>query len=271
MFDTNIYLVLGMHRSGTSLVSGLLHQSGIVMGSSKNFIPKPNKENPKGFFENFDFRQLNDRLLVESGYLVKDWKSEFKPIKGSFLQRVKMQRSMKKLLKEYSAKHTYWGWKDPRQMLTCDRWYRAFKAAKLDKRLKLILVYRNPLNVALSMQTRGNVKDISHGLDIWYLYNQTLLNFLQKERLSCFTFSFENLTQETPMVMSNLSKFTKIEIIPEIYHQFVEQRFVRSQGTSLDFNKSIQNRQDIKNLLSQLVSLESQSLDKLPILANSTK
>ena len=256
MIDTNIYLVLGMHRSGTSLVSGLLHQSGIIMGTPDNFLPKPNKENPKGFFENFDFRQINDRFLESAGYIVKDWNREFDPRSINLLKRIKIQRQMQKILLEYAQKYYKWGWKDPRQMLTCSQWYKALKATKLDRKLKVIFVYRNPLSVAVSMQKRGNIEELERGLDIWYLYNQTAFSFLEKEQLPCLTFSFENLTQNTATVMSELSKFVEVAIKPEIYQQFIEPKLVRSQTKNPELNKLLDNKIEVKNLLSELAVWE---------------
>lgn len=260
MIDTNIYLVLGMHRSGTSLVSGLLHQSGIIMGTPDNFLPKPNKENPKGFFENFDFRQINDRFLESSGYVVKDWGREFKPQQINLLQRIKMQRQMQKILQEYARQYNKWGWKDPRQMLTCSQWYKAFKATRLNNKLKIIFVYRNPLSVAVSMQKRGNIEDLAHGLDVWYLYNQTAFDFLKKEQLPCLLFSFENLTQNTATVMSELSKFVEVAIKPEIYNQFIEQKLVRSQIKNPELDELLEKKIKVKNLLSELAVWESQCI-----------
>lgn len=256
MNNTNIYLVLGMHRSGTSLVSGLLHQSGIIMGTSENFLPKPNKENPKGFFENFDFRHINDRLLACSGYTVKDWKINFNSHKISFLQTIKMQREMRKILQQYAQKYHNWGWKDPRQMLTCQQWFKAFEATKLDRKLKIIFVYRHPLNVALSMQKRGNIEDMTHGLELWYLYNQTAINFLKNKQLPCLVFSFENLMQHTSSVVSNLAKFAEVTIEPNIYNQFVDRTLVRSKIDKSKLNYSNQTYSKVNALFSQLTMLE---------------
>lgn len=260
MIDTNIYLVLGMHRSGTSLVSGLLHQSGIIMGRPDNFLPKPNKENPKGFFENFDFRQINDRFLKSTGYVVKDWSCEFKPQQIGLIKRIKIQRQMQKILLEYAQQYHKWGWKDPRQMLTCPQWYKAFKATKLHNKLKIIFVYRNPLSVAVSMQKRGNIEELERGLDLWYLYNQTAFDFLQKQQLPCLVFSFESLTQNTDTVMSELSKFVEVAIEPEIYQQFIEQKLVRSQMKNQELDKLLERKTEVKTLLSELVDWESQCI-----------
>ncbi len=46
----NIYLILGMHRSVTSLTAKILFQMGIYMGNEDEFIKK-SMENPEGFYE----------------------------------------------------------------------------------------------------------------------------------------------------------------------------------------------------------------------------
>ena len=58
-----IIMILGMHRSGTSTISGVLHMNKIIMGTYQNFWPRPLSQNPKGFYENYDFRKINDQLL----------------------------------------------------------------------------------------------------------------------------------------------------------------------------------------------------------------
>ena len=62
-------VVLGMHRSGTSLLCGLLELAGIYFGNEDDFI-LTNEENPKGFRERKDIRRLNDQLLYSLGC---DW------------------------------------------------------------------------------------------------------------------------------------------------------------------------------------------------------
>jgi len=53
-------VILGMHRSGTSALSGVLHILGLHLG--KEIIP-PHPSNPKGFFENDRIRWFNEKIL----------------------------------------------------------------------------------------------------------------------------------------------------------------------------------------------------------------
>ena len=53
-----IIIVLGMHRSGTSLIAGVLHEMGVNMGSN---LMKADEYNPKGYFEDIEIYKFNSR------------------------------------------------------------------------------------------------------------------------------------------------------------------------------------------------------------------
>ena len=46
--------IVGMHRSGTSMVAKLLQQAGLFLGEEADLMP-PAEENPEGFFEHLGF------------------------------------------------------------------------------------------------------------------------------------------------------------------------------------------------------------------------
>ena len=60
-----ILIVLGMHRSGTSALAGLLSHLSIPMGD--NLMTPVEGENDKGFFEDEEIVELNDQLLSKLG------------------------------------------------------------------------------------------------------------------------------------------------------------------------------------------------------------
>lgn len=57
-------IILGMHRSGTSMVAGVLSRVGINMG--KVMLGKT-PSNPLGHFEDEDFYNLNRKILEFAG------------------------------------------------------------------------------------------------------------------------------------------------------------------------------------------------------------
>jgi len=62
--ESKTVVVLGMHRNGTSMTSGILSKLGIDMG--RELIGKK-VSNPLGHFEDKDFLDLNIKILKEAG------------------------------------------------------------------------------------------------------------------------------------------------------------------------------------------------------------
>src|SRR5690242_13435712 len=62
MKDNHALIILGMHRSGTSLLTGLLSQVGVQMG--KSLYAHQKGVNEKGFWEHEDIVDTHDELLL---------------------------------------------------------------------------------------------------------------------------------------------------------------------------------------------------------------
>lgn len=148
-----VVIIVGMHRSGTSALAGLLHTNGIIMGYEDEFVPKPMPENPKGFYENYSFRLVNDAILAENGYRV----ASFDPnIPENLHASPALRETMRDTIRRYSqnpqVKH--WGWKDPRTSLTLPLWLEELRNAGLNP--KVLRTYRPAAEIARSMLARGN-------------------------------------------------------------------------------------------------------------------
>ena len=58
-------VVLGMHRSGTSMLTGLLEEMGLRLGEPDDLLRAKEGENDKGFFERHQIVVQNDDLMQE--------------------------------------------------------------------------------------------------------------------------------------------------------------------------------------------------------------
>ncbi|HZS16634.1 MAG TPA: hypothetical protein VFA51_01750, partial [Candidatus Udaeobacter sp.] len=58
--------IAGAHRSGTSMLTRLLHSCGLYLGS-KDELMAAQADNPDGFWEHLGFVALNDELLSQLG------------------------------------------------------------------------------------------------------------------------------------------------------------------------------------------------------------
>ncbi len=112
MIRSKLFLILTLHRSGSSATAGVLYHLGVHMGQH---LLKENEWNPKGHFENEEFVAVNDRILHTIG---GSWK---KPPSPELIKQLKIPRRQVKTFLLQHAKPA-WGIKDPRMLLTFDLW-----------------------------------------------------------------------------------------------------------------------------------------------------
>ena len=154
-------LVLGMHRSGTSALTGALRLCGASPGDSVQ-LTENSIENYKGFWERRDMRQVCDALLHAAG---ADWwkiaNLHLDAIPHAVLheQRRKFQTIVAEL-----SQFPVWILKEPRLCLLLPL------LVDYIRRPTCIHVVRNPLEVAKSLHARNGFS-IASGLALWEAYN----------------------------------------------------------------------------------------------------
>ncbi len=179
--------VLGMHRSGTSLVANALASAGMYCGETPELMAA-REDNPLGFFERIDVVQLNDELLEASG---GNW---FTPVLPGepFADSLTGRRDA--ILTTLSASGP-WLIKDPRMLLTWPFW-----CDSLQHTLK-IYVYREPGPVAHSLRTR-NQFPLEYGFALWESYNRSILRALSGNTFVAI--SFEELSRNPVAGLASL-------------------------------------------------------------------
>ncbi|HMB72541.1 MAG TPA: hypothetical protein VKQ06_03145, partial [Gammaproteobacteria bacterium] len=158
-------VVLGMHRSGTSALTGALAGMGVHVGDTDELTPT-SWENPRGFFERRDARKICDTLLHESG---ADWwkVSSFNPDNANFESLV-AQRAAIRALVEQLNEHGTWALKEPRLCFLLPIFLSA-----LNDPLAIIAI-RHPVESARSLRRRNGFP-IQAGLALWEAYTTALL------------------------------------------------------------------------------------------------
>ena len=155
-----IVIVLGMHRSGTSVFTGILNKMGLPLGEN---LMKPTKDNPKGYFENMDFYHFNEMILREcnsSWYNVSNLTEE-KILKGEY------KNILKSILKKYSN-HTIFGVKDPRICVLLPLYEKVCEELGIE--IEYVLITRDKESIINSINKRdGYSKEIVSNLIDSYL------------------------------------------------------------------------------------------------------
>ena len=159
-------LVLGMHRSGTSMVARLLNMMGVYF-APEGVSTGANAENPKGFWERRDVRDLNDMLLRTAK---ADWDrvASF-AIPGVPSQSVaNFRKEAKKIILGMDA-HRPWFLKEPRLCILAPFWLELLEIPVC------LFVYRSPLEVARSLAMRNGF-GFAFSLALWERYSSAALN-----------------------------------------------------------------------------------------------
>ena len=107
-------VILGMHRSGTSMVAGVLQRLGVSMGE---YMLGSDVSNPAGHYEDIEFLRINKAILAHAG---GNWRNP--PSHEAIMSVHKFDAQMAALVAKRDAAHELWGWKDPRTCLTLCKW-----------------------------------------------------------------------------------------------------------------------------------------------------
>jgi hypothetical protein len=158
-------IVLGMHRSGTSAVTRLLNMAGAYFGP-EGVSTGSNDENPKGFWERRDIREISDGILFASR---ADWwrVADFDVAQLAPDLRTEVQTRLGRLVLELDA-HRPWVLKEPRLCLL-------FPVLRPLLEVPVCLhVHRDPVEVALSLRARDETP-LEMGLALWERYTTSAL------------------------------------------------------------------------------------------------
>lgn len=236
------FIIIGMHRSGTSLVTRLLRGAGGYFGSvlGRNseavvflnlndvmleYLDASWCEIPSGFADvdlskdtNLFFRVLCNQNLLWSeffqnfgkdgtGYHFPEAKSPvtYRPLK-------EMIFSKKWPVPERSA--SFWGWKDPRNTLTLPLWLKLFPKARV------IHVIRNGIDSSLSLWRRCQklgvgapyCLDLNYCFDLWERYVNEGLRLRSLSEQRYYEIHYEHLLDDPLPQIRDLLTFVGMPI-----------------------------------------------------------
>ena len=204
--------ILGPHRSGTSLVASALHYMGVNLGS--RFVD-PNDDNPKGFFEDEEIVQFNDRLLRSInlswdsfGFI---WDEDFSDPRFKPYHKA----AVALILDRFSGSSIS-GLKDPRFCILLPFWKRVISEA-LDAEVSYVLGIRDPDLSVLSQKARHAKDSDFHLLGrrniqtllLWWTYLSRALADVDPEHLMIVNYA--SLVDAPELQLQRLAKFLKVE------------------------------------------------------------
>jgi len=144
-------LILGMHRSGTSALTGTLNDLGVKLG--KNLLSS-RPDNPKGFFENRIAYDINNDIF---SLLNSHWSDIF-PLPEKWWESSLIQpfrRRIASFITSEFANEELFALKDPRLCRLAPLWIQVLKENDIEP--FFVLIARNPAEVAASLKERNDM------------------------------------------------------------------------------------------------------------------
>ncbi len=140
-------IVLGMGRSGTSIIASLLEKSGVRM---YNRAVPAGEINPRGYFEDADFVAFHQELKQRTAANTESSFNSDTPLVDEIspLELTDEIVSRGEALLQQSQSAGLWGWKDPRTVLFTDLWLHLLPNAKI------LIPIRHPMGVFSSYLKR---------------------------------------------------------------------------------------------------------------------
>jgi len=231
------FMVLGMHRSGTSMLAGLMvNGMGYITGGP---LIGAASDNEKGFFERVDIVNQNDeffrlqRMDWASNVVHYDWEKALAHKESGEATFKEGERGLAFLNDSNNAP---WLQKDPRMCIALRTWVEL-----LDVEPAIVFTYRHPLEVAMSLQKRNPGFHAERGLRLWIVYN---MRAIENSAGLCRVLSnnddvMANPTKEVQRISDELTKKCGVPRPPHRLSEDVVKQFIDS---TLHHNKKADDK-----------------------------
>lgn len=164
-----VLIVLGMHRSGTSALAGLLNIAGIPAG--EHLLGPEQGDNEKGYWEDEDFVRIHDEILFS---LNSAWDQLF-TLEPDKQETNEFETKISSKINDDFSDKPIWMFKDPRACRLLPLWKKVLSELSIEP--VFCIIYRHPLEVSASLNKRTNM-GANHALLLWLQHN------LEAERLT---------------------------------------------------------------------------------------
>ena len=177
-----LHVVLGMHKSGTTLVSQILHRSGIDMVDEVETEVGYDEGNK---WERESTKAINHAILGSNGVY------SLEAPRGGEKEDPEILSRMGAVIHDVGSRHADWGFKDPRTCLTYGLWARALPEHRI------IVVYRTAEEGwAHYWRTSGGRRRLTvfrEFLPRWCEYNAAILTILERTTMPAIVMHYSAL------------------------------------------------------------------------------
>ncbi len=171
-----IFIILGMHRSGTSMLAGALSLGDFYFGHN---LMKPSNDNVKGYFEHNEIVQIHEEFLNNIGYSWCDIRKIPVSINDDVIRLA--QSKLNAVLTSDFKDSNFFAIKDPRHCRLLFLWQPILK--QLNIKPKYLFIVRHPVEIAQSLKKRDDFQpEISYLL--WLRHVLEPVDYLDESNVS---------------------------------------------------------------------------------------
>lgn len=197
------FIILGMHRSGTSVLTRIVNLLGATVGDN---LMQGNQANPKGYWEHLDIVNIHNVLLAKLGL---NWDS-ISPLPLDWQERddiLLLKQQLKDIVvRDFNGQHI-WCLKDPRMCRLLPLWLKIFQ--ELEVVPYFIIAVRNPQEVASSLEVRNQIS-MSHSYLLWFRY--VLESEYNSRGYKRIFINFDDLIDECDVCLKRIAAFMKVDL-----------------------------------------------------------
>ena len=243
-------LVLGFHRSGTSMVTRMLHHAGLFVGDK---LLGAGPSNPYGHFEDEEVVGFHDQVLRENG---RNWM--FDGAASSVTLAEDHYRWMRRFIGKRNSQHEIWGFKDPRACIFAHAW----KETLGNDKPVYLCVFRDFIETSQSLLQRQS-RDIvmnkgirrdhvrfwantSLALRMWLSHNREVLRIVRQNRDACLCVRHREVLDGFPL-METLKRMGA-PLQPVDTHHLVDREATNTDPKFLPFLDNDELRAEARTL-----------------------
>ncbi len=258
MVQRKCILIIGMHRSGTSALSGALSKLDVSLGKE---IMSAAPENVKGFFENVKVKRLNDELLKS---LNTNWHTPFANFdqSESNLENSEFIPRIIDVINEEFGEHKNILIKDPRISILFPYWKIALE--QLGFKIEVLFAIRSFDAIAQSLKKRNS---FSYGKSVLVSMHYLLSGEKATRGTDRMFVSYDQLIKAPIKVLKSIINKLKIDEIKLTKEQstavikFLDKKLDHyNQGNKPSNNFLLKERNKIESIFQK--AIEGKNLDK---------
>ena len=212
-----IAIVMGCHRTGTSLIAATLKHFGAYLGVN---LHGASEENEKGFFENIEIINFNDHLLE---FLNGCWDNPLFDGRQSLatISEKKLEPwfgEAEKIFRETFGNEDFCAIKDPRMCQLLPFWQQVLqRCGYRDEMIYYVHISRHPIEVAYSQRKRKQANPVFYAMGdsiletvaLWFSLNIQALRYINSD--NNIFFIYDNLLKYPHEQLERFLNFFKIQ------------------------------------------------------------